>query len=82
MPPPDENDMDVFGPHRRAGAAEVGGGDGQEIFGDADDFDGFGSFPQHPEHPDETVGGNASHGRGCGLGAGGRGLGLRMRLGI
>jgi len=70
--------MDVFGHQHGVGAAEVGGGGGHEIFGDADDFDGFGGFPQHPEHPEETAGGNAGHGRGRGLGAG-RGRGWQSR---
>lgn len=70
--------MDVFGHHHGVGTAEVGGGGGHEIFGEADDFDGFGNFPQHPEHADETVGGNAGRGRGRGLGAG-RGRGWQSR---
>ena len=67
MPPPDENDMDVFG-HPHGGGAEVGGG-GHEIFGDDDDFDGFGNSQQHHELlPDEAAAGTAGRGLGRGRG--------------
>ena len=75
MPPPDENEMDVFNHHHDGvGGGEVGdgvGGDGgHEIFDD-EEFDGFSNM-QHGELGSDEVP-DTGAGRGRGLGAGQRG---------
>jgi hypothetical protein len=78
MPPPDENDMDVFAHHHGVGGAE--GGAGHEVLDDDDDFDGFGNSQDHPElPPDEAAGTGAGRGRGLGAGHGGRTGGWQSR---
>jgi len=75
MPPPDENDMDVFNHHHGVGGGEVGG----EVFDD-DEFDGFSNLQHHPELPsDEVPGTGAGRGRGLGAGIGGRTGGWQAR---
>lgn len=64
MPPPDENDLDLFGhPH---GGTDGGGGE-HGTFGDEDDFDGFGN---HTEDDAAAVGAAGGRGRGRGSGRG------------